>query len=160
MNLKTGIVILAVLALCFFTGVGNGVLRTNNSSTGAAPPWSHDLDNLFRVKATVDDVLSSSNASCLINRAARRLTVPAGQTCTYTLSTAFLPRSLELATSGSAIVTIRQPVKEDGTLGKTAEEPLGGGPSKTFRISSRQSKNDRIELIIFCPAGCVLDIVE
>jgi hypothetical protein len=166
MNLKTGIVILAVLGLCFFTGVGNGLLRTNDSSTGDPPPWSRDLDSLFRVKATVDDVLSGSpSGSCLINRATRRLTVPPGQLCTYTLSTALLPRriSLQLVAGFQANVQVNQPIKEDGTRDITDNENLGGGTSRPFRISSRQSKNDRIELRITCldvTTGCVLQILE
>ena len=162
MNLKTGIVILALLALCFFAGVGNGLLRTNDPSPGDPPLWSYDLDSLFRVKATVDDVLSSSpSGSCLINRVTQRLTVSAGQFCTYTLSTALLPRriSLQLVAGFQANVQVNQPVKEDGTTDITAEETLWGGTSKSFRISSRQSKNDRIELRITCQdlsTPCVL----
>jgi hypothetical protein len=161
MNLKTGLVLLVVLALCFFVGVGNGLLRTNDSSTGNAPPWSRRLDSLFpRGKITFNNVSGSS--SCL-NSNTRRLTVPAGQTCRYTLSTGRLPRkiSLKLSEGTSVIIRIYQPV--DGTPKQITEETLGVGTSMEFRVPTRQSKADRDQLEISCldlTNQCVLQILE
>ena len=175
MNLKTGIVVLVLLALCFFAGVGNGLLRTNDTSTpppGAStptnPPWADSIDKLFpRGIVTFNDV-SSSNNSCLDPKT-QRLTVPALTSCEYTLPPATLPKKIFLCLSSgtSALVTTFQPGDGDATPPPTpaplTKKTLGTGTSMEFRAPIRQSANNTNQLSIFCQdlaTPCSLRILQ
>jgi hypothetical protein len=166
MNPKVVMLVLVILVLLFFVGVGRGLTQNGSISLEEFPSWVENLGDLLpRKRATLTDVLRSNNDSACLNRSAGLLTVPANLSCRYTLAPDSWPRLLELKLGAGLLaqVELHQPVKASGFLGKTHRENLESGDTVELDLFPQRNKNSRLQLVVLCrelTTACVLQILE
>ena len=156
MNPKLFIVLLVILGLIFFVGIGVGIGQDDES-----PPDMADADWVQSYKewiptsqAGVDDITRAVPASCL-NEAQQRLSVPGGESCQLTWQPAANQRTLRLrltAGDGADLILV-QTVQEDGDTLTSREEDVAAGQTVEMDIYRRQTDQDTIQLAISCHLG-------
>jgi hypothetical protein len=162
MNQKTILVVLVVIGLLFFVGIGRGFMQVKEEM----PPWVKNIGTLIpKIRASFEAVVRSNHDSICLDSEARLLNVPAGFNCRYTLTSSFLPRSLtlELASGRAADVELYQPVNDRGVLGITYAKKLEIEEAASIDLFAQRSKNSRIQLSISCldpTENCRLQIEE
>lgn len=166
MDRKIVLPLLALLVVLYFVCAVAGFLRGDNLSTPDIPDWFQGVAaRIPQKKATFDEVSVPNNDEACLDKVTKKLTVPANQFCYYTLATSLRPRYLllKLDAGSNAKVEIHQPVKQNGTRRKTHEETLERGDSTELNLFTRQSKNDVIQMWVFCKDTtdeCELQILE
>lgn len=162
MNQKVVLVLLAMIGLLFFMGIGRGFMQEKKEM----PDWVENIGDMFPERNATFDAIHQSNddAACLDN-GLRELTVPARFNCRYTLKSSFLPRdlTLELASGSAVHITLDQPVNDRGLLGKTFDEELKTRDKASIDLFPQRSKNSRIMLFVLCQdleESCLLHIEE
>jgi hypothetical protein len=166
MKAKPLLLVLALLGLFAFIGVGRGILQPQAPAGAEIPDWVSRFGQMVPKQTFKSEEisLSGSPASCL-NRREGQLVVPPNGLCRYTLAEGTWPRRMVLRVQSGALaqVEIHQPLKENGATGKTAGELVQNGGEVELDVLGKRVKKGRTMLVVGCldpAAGCVLQVKE
>jgi hypothetical protein len=166
MKPKPLMLVLGLLGLIAFIGVGRGLFQEQASSGAEFPDWISRMDEWVPKQVVkIEDISSSGSPAACLNRRESLLVIPSGGLCRYALSDGTWPRRLvlEMQAGGLAKVEIHQPLKENGATGKIADELVQSGGEAELNIPGKRVKKGRTLLVVGCldpTAACALRIAE
>lgn len=168
MSTRVALVLLIVLAVLFFVGIGVGAGQEDDFSSADFGAWRARIGRFERLipRGVVDAaaVRRAEPGSCFADAAAQ-LTAAPGDACRLTLEPARGARDLfvRLVGGDSAEAVLVQPANDEGEP-ITARSDLRPNRTETLAVFRRRSDADTLTFTVICDAlsesNCVVRLEE